>query len=217
VPKNIQLIIFDLDGTLVDAYKAVASSLNFSLTSCGFAAVDDEMIKRSVGWGDKNLIGRFVPAQDVDKVLSIYRIHHARALKSGTKFLPGVRDILLFLKENGYKLSIASNRPTRFTEIILKHLEARDLFDVVLCADKVAHPKPAPDIIYTTLKRLKLAQDQVLYVGDMAIDMETGAGAGVKTAGVLTGSSIREEIEAHKPYAVIENISQLKNVLIKLG
>src|SRR5262245_54914291 len=112
---KIKLIIFDLDGTLVDAYKAVAASINHALSTFGFPKIDDETIKRSVGWGDKVLVSKFVPPEKLDQVLSVYRLHHRSALKSGTKFLPGAKQLLERLKEAGYQMAIASNRPSRFT------------------------------------------------------------------------------------------------------
>src|SRR5262245_35251088 len=121
--KKTKLVIFDLDGTLVDAYKAVAARLNHALKSFKYRVLDDPTIKRYVGWGDKNLVSKFVRPEDVDRMLSVYRAHHRSALKSGTKFLPGAKPLLDALKKDGYQLAIASNRPSRFTHIILKHLE----------------------------------------------------------------------------------------------
>lgn len=214
--SNIKLVIFDLDGTLVDAYKAVVSSLNYTLDQVGRASIDDDTIKRTVGWGDRHLVGSFVGEGEVDRALSIYRQHHARALKSGTTFLPGARELVEALKSKGYKLAIASNRPTRFTHIILKHLQIGQVFDCVLCGDKVAHPKPAADILRQILARFSLSPDQALYVGDMTIDVETGHKAEVKTVAVITGSSVKEEIARLKPLRIIDHIAQIKGILEEL-
>lgn len=214
--KNLKLIIFDLDGTLVDAYKAVSRSLNYAFKKIGLPPVDDDIIKRSVGWGDRNLIQRFVPLSLTAKALSIYRRHHKKALKKGTKFLPGAKKILFGLKKRKYKLAIASNRPTLFTKIILKHLQADHLFDIILCADKVKHPKPAGDILSAILKKFKILPGETLYVGDMTIDVETAKNAGVKSVIVLTGSSQREEIVPLKPFKIIDRLADLSSFLEKI-
>lgn len=208
-----KLIIFDLDGTLVDAYQPVASSLNFTLTNLGYDPVDDETIKRSVGWGDRNLVSRFVEEGEIDEAISIYREHHKEALKSGTKFLPGAKKLLKTLKADGYRLAIASNRPTRYTHIILKHLHINHTFDEVLCADKIKNPKPSGDILRELLKRFSLETKDALYVGDMTIDAETGQDADVQTIIVLTGSSSLEEVQKLNPHSIIDNVYKVANIL----
>lgn len=210
---NIQLVVFDLDGTLVDAYQAVAGSVNHMLVQIGRPRMDDESIKRAVGWGVRHLVATFVDEEEIDRALSIYRQHHARALKSGTTWLPGAKQLLDTLKERGYKLAIASNRPTRFTHIILKHLKAQHMFDHVLCADKVARAKPAADMLKQILEYASLSPDEAVYVGDMFIDIETGHAAGVKTVAVVTGASRREELIPLKPHAVIDRVSEVAEIV----
>ncbi|MCK5014610.1 MAG: HAD family hydrolase [Candidatus Omnitrophica bacterium] len=211
--NKIQLVIFDLDGTLVDAYQAVESSINYMLAEIGRALVDDKTIKRTVGWGVRHLVETFVGGHDLDRALSIYRQHHARALKSGTKWLPGARELIEKLQSRGYKLAIASNRPTRFTHIILKHLKTDHAFDRVLCADRVDRPKPAAEMLEKILEKCSLDPDEALYVGDMTIDVQTGRAAGVKTVAVMTGSSSREELAAQKPFAVIDQVIEVAGIL----
>ena len=214
---SLKLIIFDLDGTLVDAYRPVALSLNYAFKKVGLSSVEDEVIKRSVGWGDRNLIQRFVPRFLTAKVLAIYRQHHKKALKDGVKFLPCAKKILFGLKKRNYKLAIASNRPTLFTRIILKHLQIEHLFDVILCADKVKHPKPSGDILRAILKRLKIVPAEALYVGDMTIDAQTAQNAGIKSIIVLTGSSKRKEVVPLKPFKIIDRLEGLPLVLEKVN
>jgi len=211
--NKLSLIIFDLDGTLVDAYRAVSNSINYAFEQMGVPLVSHEKIKRCVGWGERVLIEKLVDGKHVEKTLSIYRGHHRHALKSGVKFLPFAKDLLKNLKEQGYGLAIASNRPTRFTQIILKVLNITSTFDYVLCADKIKNPKPAPDILVKILQKAHLTPEQALYVGDMMVDIHTGRGADVKTVGVLTGSSDRKEIEGAGADWVIDNLSQLMSII----
>ena len=136
----------------------------------------------------------FVGEELADQAIAIYRPHHTKALKSkgAVKLLPGALGILKFLKSKGYKLAIASNRPTKFTRIILKVLGILKFFDVVLCADKAEKPKPYPDILWAIAKRLKLDRAEVLYVGDMTIDVNCAHRAGVRMVAVATGSSSKK-------------------------
>lgn len=211
--RKIKAVIFDLDGTLVNAYRAVERSMNYALVRSGFPKVSPYTIKRSVGWGDRHLIEGFVGREHAPRVLEIYREHHQQSLKTGVKFLPGAARLLKDLDRQGYLLAIASNRPTKFTRIILKILDIEHHFDHVLCADKIERPKPHPDILRLILKKYKLRTHEALYVGDMTIDVQTGNSARVKTVAVLTGSSTREEISALKPFKIIPRISGLTDII----
>ncbi len=211
----IKLIIFDLDGTLVNAYPAVSQSVNDTLKQLGFPRRTHADIKRSVGWGDRHLMAHFVGEDLADKAMRLYRPHHAWTLASpgSVKFLAGTKTLLPFLRREGYRLAIASNRPTRFTRIILKVLGIRHYFDMVLCADRAQRPKPYPDMLFDILKRLKVPKSQALYVGDMTIDVTTGQRAGIKTIAVTTGSSTRAELKRLKPAYLIAKINQVKIIL----
>src|SRR5277367_401838 len=104
----IKLIIFDLDGTLVNAYPAVSQSVNYTLNSLGFAPRSHADVKRSVGGGDRKLMVHFVGEKLAPQALAIYRPHHTQALKrkGGVRLLPGALGILKFLKSKGCKLAI---------------------------------------------------------------------------------------------------------------
>ncbi len=215
--RKIGLVIFDLDGTLINAYTAVESSINFTLRRLGFPRCDAETIRRSVGWGDRHLLEGFVGSKQVGKALRIYRRHHAQALQRGTKFLPGAERLLQELKEQKYKLAVASNRPTQFSRIALRHLNIEKFFDYILCADKLKKGKPHPEILILILKKLGVKRSQALYVGDMTIDVQTGRRAGVKTVAIATGSSRHQELKQLKPFKIIKRIDRLSSILDALN
>jgi HAD superfamily hydrolase (TIGR01509 family) len=215
VPR-IKQVIFDLDGTLVDAFKAVTVSLNHALKEKGYSVFSHETIKRKVGWGDRHLVSCFVKPKDVDAVLAVYRRHHRMSLKRGVKFLPGAKKILTDLKKKKYKLAVASNRPTFFSHIILRTLKARKYFHCVLCADRVKNPKPAPDLLRQILKKSALKPKDALYVGDMTIDAETGRRARMRTVIVLTGSNSHRQVAPFKPFKIIRQLRELAPILSSL-
>jgi phosphoglycolate phosphatase len=210
---NIQLIIFDLDGTLVDAYQAVALSINTALKKMNLSPIDDETIKRSVGWGERHLARSLVAEEHVETLLETYRGHHENFLRQGTFFLPGVKAVLDDLLARGVKLAIATNRSQRFTAVILDHLGIAGHFDYVVCGDQIERPKPAPDILENVLRYFSLEPKEALYVGDMTIDAQAGRKAGVRTVVVLTGSSTQEEVAACSPDAVIPCLGDLMGLI----
>ncbi len=213
VQESIKLIIFDLDGTLVDAYRAIISSFNHTMQRLNYPRQDDWVIRRAVGWGDENLLKPFIKTKDLRKAVSLYRRHHKTALLKDSYLYPKVDEVLNYLKERGYKLAVASNRPTRFSRILIRHLRLSKYFDYILCADKLSHIKPHPEILNKIMQRFSVKPRQALYIGDMTIDVQAGRRAQVKTVIVTTGSSTVDEIKKEKPYGIIQKIIELLKIL----
>ena len=211
--RKFSIVIFDLDGTLIDAYPAIIRSFNFTMKRLGVPVQDELTIRRAVGWGLVMLLEPFVDEALLDQAVSMYKEHHARALKKKTRLFPGARRLLRLLKNRGYKLAVASNRPTRFSLLLMRHLKIEKYFDYVLCADKVTKPKPHPDILLLILRKFGLKPEDAVYVGDMAIDIQAGKKAKIKTVVVPTGSSTHKELLRLKPYKVVANLSQFSRMI----
>ena len=205
---KIKTVIFDLDGTLVNAYKAVSRSLNHAFKETGMDCIDDYTIQRKVGHGETKLIRSLVPEDKVTKVLKLYRDHHKDALKDGVKFLPFAKGVIAKLHKQGHKLAIASNRPMRFTRVILRELDIRKYFHYVICADKAPKPKPHPDMLNMVLEKFSVRPSQAVYVGDMTIDAASARRARMKAVIVTTGSSLKSEIQKERPYKIITKMDQ---------
>lgn len=205
----IKLIIFDIDGTLVDAYEAIRESLNFTLRKMGYPEAGAVVVRRAVGHGDRNFMERFVAKEDVARSLELYRPHHEKALLEYSRVIPGARKLLRDLKKRGYKLAIASNRPPKFSKILLKHLGLLEYFDAVACAKDKTEIKPKPFLIPKILKKLRVGKDEALYVGDMTVDVHAGKNAGVRVIAVLGGSSSMTELKKTMPFKVIPGLADL--------
>ncbi|MBU2540410.1 MAG: HAD family hydrolase [Candidatus Omnitrophica bacterium] len=211
--NNIKLVIFDLDGTLIDAYEAIESSFNFTMKKLGLPTKSKSVIKRAVGWGDKKLLSPFVPKKALNSALRIYRAHHRESLPKKSRLFSGVRKLLGRLSSR-YHLAVASNRPTRFSKIILKALNINKYFSFLLCGDRLKRGKPHPEILRKILRYFRMQHDEAIYVGDMAIDVQTANSAKIKSIIVTTGSSSLYEIKREAPYQIISNIKQLEKLLI---
>jgi phosphoglycolate phosphatase len=207
--KKIKLVIFDLDGTLIDAYAAITRSFNFTMRKCGYPARADKVIRRAVGWGDRNLLKPFVKAADLDKALTIYRKNHRLALLKYCRMTSGSRRLLGYLSRKGYLLAVASNRPTVFSLLIIKHLKLKNYFSYILCADKLDKGKPHPEILRRIMRRLGVKSGQTAYVGDMPIDAQAARRAGVFSLIVTTGSGAIKDIRRERPYRIVKNMGML--------
>jgi len=207
--KNIKLVIFDLDGTLIDAYAAISSSFNYVMRKLALKPQSADTLRRRVGWGDLNLFKPFVRPRDLKRAVSLYRSHHKYSLLRQTHLYPQVRSLLQRFKKKGYKLAVASNRPSKFSRILLRHLKIEGFFDYVLCADQARYGKPHPEMLNRIVKRFAFKKSQVLYVGDMVIDAQAGKRAKINTVIVTSGSSSKLDIKREHPFRVISAINRL--------
>jgi phosphoglycolate phosphatase len=215
LPMNIKLVIFDLDGTLVDAFRAIADSINYMLRKLGKDPVSERKVTRAVGWGVSTLVNGFVEKDQVAKALRIFREHHDVRLRRNLRVLPGTVLLLKYLKRRGVRMAIASNRPSRFCRQILRTLGLEQYFDFVICGDTVKRAKPWPDMVNLILKKAKIRPSEAVYVGDMSVDILCGKRAGVMTVGIPTGSCTRKEILAEKPDLMIERLAELQQAIAK--
>jgi len=207
--KMKKLFIFDLDGTLVDAYTAIERSMNFTLRKLGLPSVAYKEVKRRVGRGDKLFMRSFFPAKDMEKALKIYRPHHAKALLRYTKLRPYAKKLLYTLKREKKFLAIASNRPFYFTNIILKKLGIKKYFNIVLCADQINSLKPNPKILYAIIKKLSVSKKEAVYTGDMDIDMETAKRGNIDAIFITGGSSALNSVKKYKNKKVISSLKEI--------
>jgi phosphoglycolate phosphatase len=207
--KKIKLVVFDLDGTLIDAYQAIAASFNHTMRRLKYSCQADKVVRRAVGFGDENLLRPFVKKSDLKKALKIYRQHHKISLVQYSRLFPKVKELLRYLRMKGYKLAVASNRPTLFSRILLRHLKLTGYFDYVLCADKLKNRKPHPEILNRIMRKLSVKPKEAVYVGDMTVDAEAGRRAKVITVMVTTGSSTKKELKNEKPSYIIPKVWDL--------
>ncbi|MDD5450001.1 MAG: HAD family hydrolase [Candidatus Omnitrophica bacterium] len=205
-----KLYIFDLDGTLVDAYTAIWKSLNYTRKALGYPPVSYGTAKKNIGKGDLLFIEAFFPELSVQEALSIYRCHHKGSLKRYCRLRPGASAVLGFLRKKGIKTAIASNRPRCFTEIIVRKLRLKDRIDFLLCADEIKSLKPDPKILNLIIKKFKVKKDETVFAGDMDIDMETAKRAGVDAIFVKGGSS---GLNAVRKYRNIKIVSCLREIV----
>jgi len=208
-----KLFIFDLDGTLADCFRAVEKSLNFTLKSMGYTPVNYVFAKMAVGRGDKDFVSRFVEPKHVYKALKIYRKHHAKALLKYSKLKPYAKQLLFFLKKMHKSVAIASNRPRKFTDIIIKGLFIDRYLDLVLCADEIKKLKPHPKLLNTLIKSFNKKKADSVFVGDMDIDLEAAKRARIDAIFISGGSSHVSTAKKYKNKLIVHSLKEIINFL----
>lgn len=211
-PASVRAVVFDLDGTLVDSYGAIAASLNHARSAFGRADLDPATIRAAVGRGLETLVAEFVHPREVQRAVELFREHYARVYSGLTSALPGAAATLRSLHERGFRLAVASNKPARFGGPILEGLGLLAWIDAVLGPDLAGTTKPDPTMLRSCLKRLGVTAAQALYVGDMALDVESGARAGIAVVLVSGGSSSSSELAA-TGQPVIRSLPELLTML----
>jgi phosphoglycolate phosphatase len=206
-------IIFDFDGTLIDSYGAIAESLNHVRSAHKLPPIDPEKVKSMVGHGLEELIEEAIGPERVGEGVKLFREQYAQVCEERTSVLPQVKETIESLDGRGYQMGIASNKPSYFVRDILKALEMDHLFAEVVGPNDVATPKPDPEMLEMIMMRVGLGPDEVVYVGDMLLDIEVARRSGVPIYAIPTGSATREALLEGRPDRLLHKFSDLLNFL----
>lgn len=216
--SQIQLVVFDLDGTLADTRKDLAMSVNAMLEYMGLGPLSLEAITSYVGHGVTVLIKRALGDKAADgevrKGLGFFLDFYARHLLDNTVAYPGVREALEGLGNR--KLAILTNKPTRFSKEIIAGLGLDNYFFEICGGDSFPLKKPDPMGIKTLMSRASVAAENTLMVGDSDTDILTGRNADVWTCGVTYGFGA-QGLEAVKPDLLLDNLGDLPGILRGTG
>ena len=209
-----KLVIFDLDGTLLNTIADLSAAANYALEQCGFPLHTVDEVRSFVGNGIGKLLERSLPesersqanmARMREKFVSYYNIHNADLSKP----YPGISDMLLRLQERGILLAVASNKYQLATEKLVAYYFPKVHFAKV-CGQREGIPtKPHPMVVESILSAVNVEKSDVLYVGDSDVDMQTAINAGVDAVAVSWGFRPRAELEDFHPLAVIDAADEL--------
>ena len=209
-----KFVIFDLDGTLLDTIADLASATNHALTQLGYPTHDTETIRTFVGNGINTLLERALPAEEQSEAnimrmrehfIPYYDMHNADL---STPY-PGIEALLQNLQEKGIEIAVASNKYQEATIKLVKHYFPNIKFADILGQRENIPVKPHPTIVFDILHKTSIDKEDVLYVGDSGVDMQTAQNAGVNAIGVTWGFRSREELEDLHPLAIIDKAEEL--------
>ena len=209
MPSPYVALIFDLDGTLVDSYEPITESLNVVRTSMGLPPKLLEQVRREVGRGLESLIADNVGPDRTEEGVRLFRIHYRKVFRHATRLLPGVGPVLLELGRRRIPMAITSNKPAYFSREIVETLGFGESFLAILGPEMVEHPKPDPEMIHRAVEALSRPASEILYVGDMRIDIEASRRAKVAVCVIPSGSDTKAELSAARPDFLIETFEDL--------
>lgn len=195
-----KLIIFDLDGTLLDTIDDIRDSLNFALKKQGFPNYSVEKVKRFVGSGVNQMIARAIHGLTDDQVLiqtikNDYLEKYELTQKNKTKPYDNIIETLNKIKENNFTIAVLSNKPIKDTKNIISFYFGEDIFDSVIGQIEDIPVKPDPTLINKIIKDYSFNKNEVLFVGDSDVDMMTAKNANVDSCFVSWGFRSFEDIK----------------------
>jgi len=215
---GVRLLIFDLDGTLVDSCEDLAISVNAARVGMGMQPLPHEQIRGYVGHGAPMLVRRSLGPEasdaDVERALGFFREHYRGHLLDNTETYPGVREALEALAGRGFvgdarrAMAVLTNKPTDFSEEILKGLGLRHYFGSVYGGESFERKKPDPIGVETLLRELHVAPREAMMIGDAEIDVQTARNAGVWACGVTYGLG-SQGLAAHPPDLLLDSLTDL--------
>jgi len=208
--KSVDLVMFDLDGTLADTGQDLADSVNFTRGHFNLEPLPEESIHAQVGRGVEYLLKHSLPekkSEEFSQILHIFLGHYERHLLDCTVLYPGVRDVLDYFSDK--RRVVVSNKMYRLAVAVVRGLGVEDCFDAIFGGDSAAEKKPHPALVHVALRRFQVSAASALIVGDGDTDIEAGKRAGVITCGVTYGLGNKSDLIAAAPDYLIDDLTEL--------
>jgi phosphoglycolate phosphatase len=203
------LIVFDLDGTLIDGYAAIADALSFAMERLGVAPLPIDSVRRMVGHGLEKLLEQAVGEDLAARGVLLFRQRYAEVAIEETALMPHVPEVLATLSDSGYPMAVASNKPAEFSRRILDAKGIGSLFLAVAGPDAKTPAKPDPAMLLGLMAAAGATPGKTIAVGDMEVDSEFARSAGCRVVLVPGGSRSREELAMVPADALLGDLNDL--------
>lgn len=205
-------VIFDFDYTLGDSTDGIVMSIQFALDQMGYDRKDRETIKKTIGMSLKNTFEYLTGNQDEEMAARFTQLFKQKAdevMVAGTELYAETKKVLSFFRENSCLTGIVTTKYHFRIEQILAKFDAVSLIDHIIGGDDVKVEKPDAEGLLYMIGLMGVGKEEVLYIGDSWIDAQTARNGGVDFAGVLTGTTSRDEFEKYPHVCVVENLAEL--------
>ena len=211
----IKLIIYDLDGTLINSSKDISNSVNWAMKELELPELPESRIRSYVGSGVIPLLREVLKEVSgrpelLDRAVALYKSQYSEHLLDETKLYPEVETVLKFFKNR--KQAIITNKTTAFSHRILKGLGINSYFFEIIGGDQTLPKKPAPDSVFSLMNSASARPEETVFIGDSTIDIETAKNAGIKSIIVTYGFDSRASIESAKPDFILGRLGEVLNL-----
>lgn len=211
------LVLFDLDGTLLNTIEDLGEAVNYALAAEGLPLHTMDEFPAMVGRGIRNLVKRAMPEElrdndsDVDRCLSVFKEYYSEHIDVHTRPYEGMQELLKELHGRGIKLAVVSNKFQEGAELLVNEFFG-DIPFVCILGNREGHPlKPDPAIVEEVLDAAGMQKEDAVLVGDSIPDMLTASGAGIDSLAVAWGYCSPSELSGH---TIIYTPSELKDILL---
>jgi len=208
----VDIVMFDLDGTLADTGLDLADSVNFTRRHFELPPLPQRLVYAHIGRGVEHLLNQSLPepsAQHFEEVMRVFLAHYEAHLLSRTVLYPGVREVLGRFR--GKRRLVVSNKLHRLTLAVVRGLGVAREFDAILGGDSAVEKKPHPALLHLALKNFQISAARAVMVGDSDTDIEAGKRAGVMTCGVTYGLGNQADLLAAQPDLLIDDLTGLSD------
>lgn len=211
------LLIFDLDGTLIDSKLDLAISVNATLERFGRPHLPNETIYSHVGHGAavlvRRVIGEDATESEVEEALRFFlQFYRTHALEH-TKLYPGIQEAVIAIQNAGASLAVLTNKPVRISRDIIAALGLGECFFQIYGGDSFEEKKPNPVGILKLMEEKKATPQKTIMIGDSAVDIQTARNAGVLACGVTWGFH-PDSLKEPAPDFLVDDASQLVGVTL---
>ncbi len=215
---EINAVIFDFDGVLIDSYNDHADAFLIAGKKFGLN-FDKNKIFKSFGISAKEIVKSFYPNLKESFLEKFVRekkkIYRKIVRERGIRLNHGAKDILRFLKKKNLKIAISSSASKKNILLALEKNKIRNFFDAIIAAEDTKKHKPNPDPLLKTAKKIKVDPKTCFYIGDSIYEMIAAKRAKMKAIGLLTGIYKRKDLEKYKPVFLANNLKEIKNFFKK--
>lgn len=212
-----RLIVFDWDGTLVDTTAAISGSMQRAAADLALAVPDDRLAAHVIGLGLDDALRLAVPDLQPEQRPQFFERYRQHYFARASELVPfgGAAELLAELRQAGVMLAVATGKSRVGLERALDELGWRPLFDSTRCADE-GEPKPHPWMLHDLFDELSVEPQDVMMVGDTSHDLQMARAAGCPAIAVSYGAHPRDHLLAHRPVALVDEVSELRAALLRL-